>query len=202
MECIATTRMDSFLRRLAGCVLAAVWLLLQCGFANAQTEQGASIRYAEIKLGEDGYVVNADIDLVLNWRLEDAIKRGVSLNFVAEFVISEPRWYWLDRRLVGRTLNFRLSYHAITRTYRLSVGTLQRSFATLEDAIADMLSIRNWHIVDADALDNGVSYHAALRFRHDLTLLPKPFQVTALSNRDWSVATDWMNWTFLAGPSR
>ena len=161
-----------------------------------------SIRYAEIVRGEDGYVVNADIALELNPRLEDAISRGVSLHFVAEFQIVRGRWYWFDDVVVERSLNYRLSYHAITRTYRLSIGNLHQSFDNLDAAVRTMQRIRNWHIVDASVLESGVSYNAALRFSHDKGKLPRPFQVTAIGSRDWNLGTDWVRWTFLAGTTR
>ena len=40
----------------------------------------------------------------------------------------------------------------------------------------------------------GDSYDAALRLRLDVTQLPRPFQITALGNKDWSLASDWKTW--------
>lgn len=157
------------------------------------------IEYAEIVPNEEGYVVNADIDLELNPRLVDAVSRGVSLYFTAQFVIERDRWYWLDEVVAERALNFRLVYNAITRSYRLSVGSFHQSFDSLEAAVRTMQRIRNWLIVPPGELRAGTSYRAALRFQLDTSLLPKPFQVTALGSRDWNLATDWQRWTFLAG---
>ncbi len=161
-----------------------------------------SIRYAEIVPTEEGYVVNADVELELNPRLVDAVSRGVSLYFTADFVIERPRWYWFDEEIIERRLEFRLSYHAITRSYRLSVGSLHQSFDTLDAAVRTMLRIRNWQIVPLERLETGESYNAALRLRLDTGMLPKPFQVTAIGSRDWNLGTDWMRWTFLAGAPR
>ncbi len=160
------------------------------------------ISYAEIVPSEEGYVVNADIDLDLNPRLVDAVARGVSLYFTADFVLERARWYWLDEVIAERSLDFRLSYHAISRSYRLSVGNFHQSFDTLDTAVRTMLRIRSWQIVPIDELEPGVSYSAALRFQFDTSLLPKPFQVTAIGSRDWNLGTDWLHWTFLAGAGR
>ncbi|WP_409449967.1 DUF4390 domain-containing protein [Aromatoleum sp.] len=160
------------------------------------------ISYAEIVPSEEGYVVNADIDLDLNPRLVDAVARGVSLYFTADFVLERARWYWLDQVIAERSLDFRLSYHAISRSYRLSVGNFHQSFDTLDAAVRTMLRIRSWQIVPIDELEPGVSYSAALRFQFDTSLLPKPFQVTAIGSRDWNLGTDWLHWTFLAGAGR
>ena len=174
-------------------------LALLFALASLSAIADGRISYAEIVPSEEGYVVNADIDLDLNQRLADAVSRGVSLYFTADFVVERDRWYWLDEVIAERSLNYRLSYHAISRSYRLSVGNFHQSFDTLDAAIRTMLRIRSWQIVREDALEPGVSYTAALRFQLDTSLLPKPFQVTAIGSRDWNLGTDWLQWTFLAG---
>lgn len=162
----------------------------------------AEVRYAELVAGEDGYVVNADFDLELNPRLIDAVSRGVSLHFSIDLVIERPRRWWFDEELVERSLRYRISYHAITRSYRLSIGTLHRTYDTLEGALRTISRVRNWHVVDAHVLTPGVSYNVALRLRHDTSMLPRPFQVTTIGSRDWNLSTDWLHWTFLAGGTR
>ena len=157
------------------------------------------IRSAEIVPGDGGYVLNADIDLELNPRLVDAISRGVSLYFTTEHVIERPRWYWFNATVVERSLDYRLSYHAITRSYRLSIGSIHQSFDNLESAVRTMQRVRNWQVAELDTLQAGVSHEVSLRFRLDTSQLPKPFQVTAIGSSDWNIATDWVRWTFLPG---
>jgi hypothetical protein len=173
-------------------------LLALASFAVFAADE-STITHAEIVPGDGGYVLNADIELDLNPRLTDAITRGVALHFVAELVIERPRWYWVNEVVVERELNYRISYHAITRSYRLSIGSLHQSFESLDSALRTMQRIRNWQLTDKDGLSPGVSHEVALRFRHDTAQLPKPFQVTAIGSRDWNVGTDWMRWTFLPG---
>jgi hypothetical protein len=173
------------------CALAAV-------LAFAAHAEGM-IRSAEIVRGDGGYVLNADIDLELNPRLVDAITRGVSLYFTTEVVIERPRWYWLNATVVERSLDYRLSYHAITRTYRLSIGTIHQSFDNLDSAVRTMQRVRNWQVAEVETLQAGVSHQVSLRFRLDTSQLPKPFQVTAIGSSDWNIGTDWMRWTFLPG---
>jgi len=166
---------------------------------TAIADEGNEIRYAEIVAVNKGYFINADIDLQLNERLIEAISRGISLYFTAEFRLERPRWYWFNEVMLERQLEYRLSYHTITRSYRLSVGSLHQNFDTLDAAVRTMLSIRNWRVADSSRLLSGTSYRAALRMRLDTSMLPKPFQVTAIGSSDWNVSTDWQRWTFLAG---
>lgn len=176
-----------------------LFVLLALFSFTALAADESRITHAEIVEGEGGYVLNADIDLDLNSRLTDAVTRGVALFFVAEVIIERPRWYWMNEVVAERELNYRISYHAITRSYRLSIGSLHQSFDSLDSALLTMQRIRNWQVAGLEDLTPGVSHEASLRFRLDTAQLPKPFQVTAIGSREWNVGTDWLRWTFLPG---
>jgi hypothetical protein len=152
----------------------------------------------QITASEDGFVVSADFGFDLNERLEEAVSRGVVLYFVTEFEMTRPRWYWLDEKVVSRSQTQRLSYHALTRQYRLSRGGLHQSFDTLSEALRVLSRLRNWLVIDGRGEKAGVqagdTYMAALRMRLDINQLPRPFQISALGNRDWSLASDWKVW--------
>lgn len=158
-----------------------------------------TVRHPQISIGEEGYVLAADFNLNLNPRLEEAVTRGVALYFVVDFELSRSRWYWLDEQLVSRSQSFQLSYHALTRQYRLSTGTLHQSFPSLDDALRILSRLRNWHVIEKSGLKSDQTYFAALRMRLDLTQMPKTFQVNALANRDWNLSSEWSRWQFTAG---
>ena len=184
-------------RLLRACAVLA--LLVPLIFGHTAHASEARIVRAEIVRGDVSYVLNADIDVELNPRLADAVRRGVSLYFTTELVIQRPRWYWLNATVVERSLDYRLSYHAITRSFRLSIGSIHQSFDNLESAVRTMQRVRNWQVADLETLQAGVSHEVALRFRLDTSQLPKPFQVTAIGSSDWNIGTDWVRWTFLPG---
>ena len=147
-------------------------------------------------VGDDGYVLSADFRFELNPRLEEAVAKGVVLHFVADFELARGRWYWFDEKVVSRSQTYRLSYHALTRQYRLSTGGLHQSFATLNEALRVLSRLRNWVVVERGdkGARAGEAYEASLRLRLDINQLPRPFQISALGNRDWSLASDWKNW--------
>ena len=159
----------------------------------------ADIRNPALTATEEGYALSADIAFELNPRLEEAINRGVPIYFVTEFELHRPRWYWLDQTVSRRTLTWRLSYHALTRQYRLSSGALHQSFSTLDQALRTLQAIRQWQVIDKGALKIGETYEASLRFRLDLNQLPRPFQVGAIGNRDWQLGSDWLTWPVVPG---
>ncbi|MCB1940041.1 MAG: DUF4390 domain-containing protein [Rhodocyclaceae bacterium] len=173
-----------------------LWLFLP----PAALAQDAEVRYAEIVADGGNYVINADIALTLNPAVANAIERGVPIHFVAEAAIESPRWYWFDETVVSRVLAYRLTYHPLTRSYRLGTGSLHQTFDALDDAVLTLSRIRHWIITPMRTLTPGESYNVSLRFRLDTTQLPTPFQVSTLGSSDWQIETEWMRWTFLASP--
>ncbi|MGH8680879.1 MAG: DUF4390 domain-containing protein [Burkholderiales bacterium] len=170
--------------------LLAAAALAAAAAAAEEIEVGA----ARLVGSAEGVVLNADFVLDLTARLEDALAQGVPLYFVVEFESYRPRWYWLDEKIGAATLTARLSFHALTRTYRLSTGTLHQSFTTLDEALRALGTVREWLVLPPGALQADAAYDAYVRMRLDTAQLPKPFQVSALANRDWSLASAWKKW--------
>lgn len=171
------------------------WLLALAFVPALAVAAEIDIASPQLVAGDDGYVLSADFRLELTPRLEEAVTKGVVLYFVAEFELTRERWYWLDEKLSTRSLTYRLSYHALTRQYRLSTGGLHQSFATLSEAVQVLARLRNWLVIErGDKVKPGETYDAALRLRLDVNQLPRPFQITALGNKDWNLASDWKVW--------
>jgi len=156
----------------------------------------ASVTHAKIVLSEEGYVLNADFSFDLNQKLIDALEHGVALYFVTELRVERPRWYWFDKLIVHRQLEYRLAYHAMTRSYRLNIGSLHRNFDSLADAVHTMERIRNLYVAPPGTFNTNDKYEVTLRFFHNTALLPKPFQLSALSNGKWDLGTGWIKWLF------
>ncbi len=155
------------------------------------------IRNPQLVIDDDTYLLAADFGLDFNARLEEAVTKGVILYFLTEFELTRPRWYWLDEKVVSRSQTFRLSYHALTRQYRLSTGALHQSFETLDETLRMLSRLRNWSVLEKNTVKANETYLAGLRMRLDLTQMPKTFQVTAIANRDWNLASDWVRWSFV-----
>lgn len=179
-------------RVVPGLLLLAALLLFVFSARAAEIE----VKSAALSPGEDAWVLDAEFSINLGPRLEEVVSRGVALYFVAEFELSRPRWYWIDERITGRTHTWRLSYHALTRQYRLSAGALHQSFATLDEALGVLSRLRNWPVADKALVKPGEPYNAALRMKVDLTQLPKPLQVTTIGNKDWNITAEIRRWSF------
>jgi Domain of unknown function (DUF4390) len=166
--------------------------LLALGVARADDIE---VRDAALRTLEDGLVLDADFAFELSPRLAEVVSNGVPLYFVVEFEMGRRRWYWLDEKAASKKLQLRLSYHPLSRQYRLSTGLLQQNFATLDEALNVLKRVRNWLVVDRTVSFYDADYEAAVRMRLDTALLPKPFQLSALTSRDLHLETPWKRFT-------
>lgn len=180
------------MRRIA--FLAGFIVVLSSLAAPARAEE-ITVRSASLRPTEAGLVLDAEFDFQLTPRLADIVVNGVPLYFRIDFELTRPRWYWLDETTATERLQLRLSYHALSRQYRLSTGLLHQSFATLEEALNVLKRVRNWLVVDRTVPLSGGDYEAAVRMRHDTTLLPKPFQLSALTGRELHLESAWRRFT-------
>ena len=151
---------------------------------------------ARLAATEDGVVLAVDFAFDLNPRLAEVVTNGVPLYFVVEFELTRPRWYWFDDKAAAKRLQLRLSYHALSRHYRLSTGVLQRNYTTLEEALNVLRRVRNWQVVERSVALADANYDAAVRMRLDLTLLPRPFQLSAMTSRELNLESPWRRFTF------
>ncbi len=163
----------------------------------ASSAQTIEVNRAQLEYAEGGWNLSADFDFDLPSNLEDAVNKGIALYFLVEFELIRPRWYWFDEQAVSATRVVRLSYHPLTRQYRVSTGGLQVPFSRLKDAVDFMQHVRGWRVFEQRAVKAGETVQAEVRMRLDVTQLPKPFQINAVNTRDWNLASDWKRFSLL-----
>ncbi len=150
----------------------------------------------------DGWLLNADVKFTVNARLEDLLEQGVPLHFVTELEAYRPRWYWKDELVLSSSQSVRLSYQAITRQYRVSRGPLSINFSNLSDALRAMGTVRSWRFADGKSLPLKTRFDVYVRFRLDKSQLPKPFQLTMLTDSDWVPVSEWKHFNFTTDPTK
>lgn len=176
-------------------ILSAL-LLIGALFAPMATAEGIKVKFVELERVDSDWFLNAAFQIELSPGLEDAVQKGVVLYFQTEFELSRSRWYWFDERPVLAQRQTRLSYQPLTKQYRIASGGFTFTAQTIAEALQVVGSVGGWRVIDALSVDAGKTYSAALRMVLDLSKLPKPFQVNALNNRDWSVSSDWSRFPF------
>jgi hypothetical protein len=179
----------TLLRLLQAMVLSAAMSL----HAYAQVIE---VKQFALEATEEGHVLNADFQLELTPRLEDALNNGVALIFAIDFELVRPRWYWFDEKTASARIDVRLSYNPLLRQYRLSTGSLHRNFSSFVDAMNTLTRIRSWMVLEHDRVQPDASYIAAVRMRLDSTQLPRPFQLSAITDRDLSLVSSWKRMPF------
>ena len=182
-------------------LVTGLWLCTSVAFA-----EGIVISKAEARLTEEGYQLSADFNIQLSQTVETALKHGVTLYFVSELAINRSRWYWLDTDVARDEQISKLSYNALTQQYRLTHGSLFQTFSDLQEAL-QVLGHQTAQTVPISLLDkNGGGYFSRLlkkgndccsamaQMRLDVSQLPKPLQVNALTNEDWNLESKPYRW--------
>jgi hypothetical protein len=174
----------------------ALLLVALAALATVARADTIAVKSAELRVDEDAYVLNAEFDLALNPTLEEALQKGVPLYFELEFELVRPRKYWFDEKVLSFSIQYRVSYNALTRQYRVASGLLGQTFDGLDEVERFLSRVTSRQIARADELQKGTRYEAAIRLRLDVNQLPKPFQLTALASREWSLQSEWHRWSF------
>lgn len=176
-------------------VLARVALgLLFVSLLSWAAASSLQIKTAELIATDEAYLLNADFELNLSEEAEDALNKGVQLNFLVEFQLYRPRKYWFDDEVVTRTDHVAFSYHALSRQYLLNRNNHQQTFTSLQEAKEEFVSLRGWKVIDKSMLSKDETYGAKLRIRLDTSKLPKPIQVDALGSESWNLVSQRYHW--------
>src|SRR6185436_7251518 len=146
------------MRRIA--LLTGFLALLATAAARADDIE---VRDAGLRAVDDSLVLEADFDFELTPRLAEVVANGVPLYFRVEFELTRSRWYWFDETAASSRLQLRLSYHALSRQYRLSTGALQQGFPNLEEALDVLKRVRNWLVIERGTRLADADYDAAVR---------------------------------------
>jgi hypothetical protein len=205
-------------KKLLSVLLRSVLMTLL--FVASSQAEGIAVNKVGISLSEEGYQLFASYDINLSSAVKQALSRGTPIYFVSEFSLTHARWGWLDsaqqalRRNLPRYLGgessltrwswldeeifkgeqtSKLSYSVLTGRYRISRGALFQNFGSLEDAI-NMLTRQGSTTISAELMKKDGNYMAAVRLRLDIAQLPKPLQVNALTDNDWTLDSDWYRW--------
>lgn len=182
-------------------LLKLLFAVLACLAVLAVRADEIEVRDAHVVATDDGLALDADFAFDLNPRLGEIVANGVPLYFVVEFELTRMRWWWFDEKTAAKRMQLRLSYHPLTRQYRLSTGMLQQQFHSLDEALHVLKRVRNWLVVERGVTLAEANHEAAVRMRLDLSLLPKPFQVSAITSRELHLESGWRRFPFRAPPA-
>lgn len=177
-------------------VIATMLLIsLLLSAVPARGEGSIEIKSFALEAMGKGYQISLDADITLNNTLEQALEKGIILYFVSKFTLIDSRWYWLDEEVARSKRRIGLSYHALTRQYRLSGSRMMpQGFDTLQEALQTLGRQHNVPIEMKSTLKQDVEYIATLQVWLDISRLAKPFQLEWFSSRDWNLTSEKKEW--------
>lgn len=202
MPCCARS-IDTLLRSLCA------WILILG--TSAAVADGIEVKKAEARLTSEGYLISADFKIQLPPQVEEALRRGVTLYFETELSVHRSRWYWMDTEIASYTQTSKLSFNTLTQQYRLTRGGLYQSFNSLPEAL-HILGRQVAPPIEVSRLDmSGGGYFSRLIKKGsqigaiawmglDLTQLPKPMQMNALTSDQWKVESEQFHWDISPEP--
>lgn len=188
----------AFITRLLKSSKTLIVPLLLAVSLNAAGE-GISATRAEAKLTHAGQLsVSSRFRTDLPDQLKEALKHGVPLHFNLSWQLSAPSVasykFKFDQLLNNdSTIQYKLSFHPLTNRYRVTVGTFSTEYDTLETALRAVGAVANWKVLSKGALSDVAAKDTKAEIRLLLTTakLPKPFQINALTSKNWHLDSGW-----------
>lgn len=180
-----------------GALVLACLALAVLAPVPARAEPSPEVSELQLERTEEGVFLTANVRFDLPGIVEDALLKGIPMFFVAEAELFRDRWYWYDKKISAQQRHMRLAYLPLTRRWRLHVSptpignaglgvSLSQNFDSLGDALAAVQRVSRWKIADAVEID--ARYNVDFRFRLDVSQLPRPFQIGAVGQSDWSLS--------------
>ncbi len=192
---------DSFmhcLKKIKLSIFFSFWMILFFSSSTIASDNSLIIKTAEINSQFEAYFLNADFDLSFNDDLDEAIKKGIPVNFIIEFELKKPRKYWFEEEVTKKTKEILLTYHALSKQFTLTESENRLiAFDNLTQAKNELKKIKNWRIFDKSQIDDTEKYLAYLQVKLDQTKLPKQLQADITSNQEWQLASKQFQWTFV-----
>ena len=176
-------------RATAAAFLAVACFVALAGFAPQARAQGVELPTIAAKRQDGGVVLDFVANLTLSKAVEDALRRGVPVYFVAEAVVKKPRWYWRDNRVAHTSRSWRLSYQPLTNAWRVSLGAFAQSYPSLEEALTTITRIAHWRIADAD-VNATDKYYVDFQFYLDSSQLPRPMLLDLSVQSEWKLGVE------------
>jgi hypothetical protein len=170
--------------------LAALVLALVLGLPHGARAQGVEVLTLAAARGDHGIELDFALRFALPPAVEDALRRGIPLHFVARATVLRPRWYWRDERVARAARSWRLSYQPLTAAWRISQGGLHQSYDTLSDALQVMSRASRWQIADAARTEPDEQYYIEFSWGLDTAQLPRPMQIGIGGQAGWALGVE------------
>ena len=109
-------------------LLVAALLCLAPGYARAAeaaigAPESGNPPALTLERSEGSLLLSARFQFDLPAVVEDALYKGIPIYVVAQADLLRDRWYWANKTIVSTQRRMRLTYHPLTRRWRLNMGS-------------------------------------------------------------------------------
>lgn len=153
----------------------------------AHAQQGVELTSLRLTRAEGALNLEFSARVALPRAVEEALSRGVPVYFVAEATLWRNRWYWRDERIARVSRQWRVAFQPLTGQWRVGLGGLNQTHASLAEALAAASSSAGWKLTELARLDPDKSYTLQFDYRMDTSQLPSPMQFGLVTQGDWAV---------------
>lgn len=175
----------------------ALLVLTYLGNSMAWAASGrVEVVNATSRYTNDGWIVDARVDMELSDAAAAALQNGVTLRFEFQYEVTQYRRFWLDKVITVAEQDIELQYLSLSQRYLvrwLDTGE-QASYATLFSALRYLGLIRGYALPPGLSGEPDPPYTFSMRAVLDPENLPGPLQVLTFWRGDFSLGSDWYRW--------
>lgn len=167
--------------------LLCLWWLSYAAFADF------SIHYAQTRLVDGVYLLDAKLDYTLTETVLEALHNGILIPLELTILIERERWYLWDDRMTKLRQRYTLKHYALSGHYglkNLNTG-IQTLFPTLEEALKYLSKLRDFPLIDQSLIEETGVYWVSLQIQLDIEALPVPLRPLAYFSSQWRLSSDW-----------
>jgi hypothetical protein len=127
-----------------------------------------------------------------------ALRDGVSLSYDIDVTVNRERRFWADAGVVALKLERELNYHSVSERYvvrdPLANGE-QKSFASLDEALAALGNVEAWPILVASQVREPGEYLVSVRASIRRGRLTDALRALMFWSDDWQRESEWYTWS-------
>ena len=168
-----------------GLLLVSAWLL-----ASGARAQGVDLATLHASREDGALNLEFAARVTLTKTVEDALQRGVPIYFMAQAELKRSRWYWRDERVARISRSWRVAYQPLTGTWRVGLGGLYQTHASLAEALAAASRSAGWRLAELSQLDPDSRYSLEFSYRLDTRQLPAPMQFGLVGQGEWVLGVE------------
>ena len=166
--------------------------------ASGATRADFGVGQIEARLVGGTLELSGTLELTLTPKVEEALGKGIPLDFVIGVRLNRLRpWLW-DKRVGEWTLRRRLRFHALSGQYLVhsldATSETNESHTSLTEALRQLGTLAALRLRLGNPLPAHEDYAVQLRVHLDLEALPAPLQPVAYTSLAWHLNSGWSTW--------